>query len=61
MNAASLITAAAILELSAVVLGAHFGSLSGLSLGWVIAVSIEAVVMFPTVFRAARLIDASTQ
>ena len=39
------------LELGAAALGAYLAGLSGLSLGWVIALCIEAVFMAPTVFR----------
>lgn len=42
-----------LLELGVAVPGAHFGGLAGLSLGWVLAVSVEAVFMFPAVYRAA--------
>ena len=43
-----------LLELSAAAIGAHLGGLNGLSLGWLAAMSIEAVCMFPTVYRAMR-------
>jgi O-antigen/teichoic acid export membrane protein len=42
------------LELGASALGAHLGGLSGLSLGWLLAVCIEAGCMSGTVYRAAR-------
>jgi O-antigen/teichoic acid export membrane protein len=42
-----------LLELGIAALGAHLGGLVGLSLGWVIAVCIEAIFMFPAVYRAA--------
>ena len=42
------------LELGAAALGAHLGGLSGLSLGWVGALCIEAAYMFPIVYRAIR-------
>lgn len=42
-----------ILELGAAALGARLNGLVGLSLGWVIAICIEAVFMFPPVYRAA--------
>jgi O-antigen/teichoic acid export membrane protein len=41
------------LELGIAGLGAHFGGLAGLSIGWVVAVCIEAIFMFPVVYRAA--------
>ena len=41
-----------ILEIVAAVAGAHFGGLLGLSIGWVVAVSIESVFMFSTVYKA---------
>lgn len=40
-----------LLELVAAAVGGHLGSLSGLSLGWLIALCIESVFMFPTVYR----------
>jgi O-antigen/teichoic acid export membrane protein len=42
-----------LLELGVAALGAHLDGLVGLSLGWVAAVCIEAVCMFPTVYQAA--------
>jgi O-antigen/teichoic acid export membrane protein len=48
-----------ILELSMAALGGHFGGLAGLSLGWVIAVSIEGLFMFRSVYKAAWPEDAS--
>jgi hypothetical protein len=41
------------LELGASVLGAYLGGLSGLSLGWLLAVCIEAACMSRTVYKAA--------
>ena len=38
-------------ELVAAALGGHLGGLSGLSLGWFIALCIESVFMFPSVYR----------
>ncbi len=48
-----------LLELGAAILGAHLGGLSGLSLGWVIGISIEALFMSQTVHKAIRANDAS--
>jgi O-antigen/teichoic acid export membrane protein len=45
------IIAAGVLELGASALGAHLGGLSGLSLGWLTAVCIEAVFMFRPVWK----------
>ncbi|TMD68608.1 MAG: hypothetical protein E6I91_04065 [Chloroflexi bacterium] len=42
-----------VLELGIAAIGAHMDGLIGLSFGWVVAVCIEAVFMFPTVYRAA--------
>src|SRR6266487_2047472 len=47
-------------ELGASALGAHLGGLSGLSLGWLVAVCIEAVLMFSTVYKVVRPIRASS-
>ena len=41
----------AVLEVGLAALGARLGGLTGLSLGWVIAVCIEAVLIVPTVYR----------
>jgi O-antigen/teichoic acid export membrane protein len=42
-----------ILELGIAALGARLGGLVGLSIGWVVAVFLEAIFMFPTVYRVA--------
>jgi O-antigen/teichoic acid export membrane protein len=42
-----------VLELALATVGAHFGGLVGLSLGWDAALCIQAAVAFPAVFRAA--------
>jgi O-antigen/teichoic acid export membrane protein len=47
------LTYGALLEVGLAIVGAHFGSISGLSLGWVIAVCIEAAFMSPTLYRTA--------
>ncbi len=52
LNLTVFMVIADVLELSLAVLGAKFGGLSGLCLGWLIAVSLEAVIMFPAVYRA---------
>jgi O-antigen/teichoic acid export membrane protein len=49
------ITAGVLLELGALALGARLGGLSGLSLGWIAAIYIEAMCMFRTVYKAAQL------
>ncbi len=49
-----------ILELGGAALGAHLGSLSGLSLGWVLALFIEALFMSRSVYKAVRPIGTST-
>ncbi len=40
-----------LLELGGAVLGAHLGGLTGLSIGWVVAIYIEAGFMLPTVYK----------
>lgn len=42
-----------VLELGAAALGARLDDLVGLSVGWVVAVCIEVVFMFPSVYKAA--------
>lgn len=49
-----------VFELSGITLGAHFAGLTGLSVGWLIVVCVEALFMFRTVLQAARSGDAST-
>jgi O-antigen/teichoic acid export membrane protein len=49
--------AGGILELSASVIGAYLGGLSGLSIGWFAAVCVEAVFMSRTVYKIARAKD----
>lgn len=51
------VTLGVLIELGAIALGAHLAGLPGLSIGWLIALSIEAVYMFSTVSRAAQLGD----
>ncbi len=48
------IVSATLIELCAAALGARLGGLAGLSLGWVVALSAEAVFMSRTVFKAVR-------
>ena len=48
------LAAGVILELAAAALGAHFGGLLGLSLSWVVAVCLEAMLMSRTVYKAAH-------
>lgn len=50
----------ALLELGIAGLGARLGGISGLSLGWVIAVCIEALLMSRTVYRTIRPISTPT-
>jgi O-antigen/teichoic acid export membrane protein len=52
-TAAILIVGGAALELALVAVGASVGDLRGLSLGWVAALTLEAVVMARPVYRAA--------
>jgi hypothetical protein len=46
--------------LSFVIIGVHLGGLPGLSLGYVIALVIEAICMFGTVYKIARFTQPST-
>jgi len=45
------LSAGILLELVAAIIGGHFGSLLGLSVGWLIALCIEAAFMLPSVYR----------
>jgi O-antigen/teichoic acid export membrane protein len=47
------LAASAVLEVGLAVLGARLGGLTGLSLGWDIAVCMEALLMAPAVYRIA--------
>lgn len=51
------IIAGVVLELSLAALGGRLGGLLGLTLGWVMALNVEAIVMFRPVFRAVRPIN----
>jgi hypothetical protein len=54
MHRAALLQAcASALELALAATGAALGGLPGLSVGWLIAVTIEAIVMAPAVYRTA--------
>lgn len=53
------ITIGGILELGLAMAGAHFDELTGLSLGWVIALTLEALYMAYTVYRAANPINVN--
>lgn len=50
----------ALLELGLAALGARLGGISGLSLGWLIAVCIEAVLMSRRVYKTVRPISTPT-
>ena len=50
-----------LLELGAAALGAHLAGLTGLSIGWVVAISIESLFMLRTVYRVVRGIETSPQ
>ena len=52
--------ACGMLELSFVFIGVHLGGLPGLSLGYVIALVIEAICMSGTVYKTTRLTQPST-
>lgn len=49
------ITAGVLLEIGVIVLGARLGGLLGLSLGWIAAIYVESICMFPTVYKSLRL------
>jgi O-antigen/teichoic acid export membrane protein len=59
MNALLLAAIGLFLETGTAALGGHIGGLTGLSLGWVIGVCVEALFMFPTVHKAIRYTDTS--
>jgi len=50
-RAAFLVAATSVLELSGAIIGGEIGNLVGLTVGWVTAVCLEAVVMSPLVYR----------
>jgi len=54
------LAAGGLLELGLAALGAHLAGVSGLSLGWDIAVCIQALCMAPTVYKIARSTAIST-
>jgi O-antigen/teichoic acid export membrane protein len=54
-RAAKIMALCAVFELTLATIGAKVGGLTGLSLGWLIATCIEAVLMAGTVFRVAVL------
>jgi O-antigen/teichoic acid export membrane protein len=58
-NAVLPITIGTLMEVGGAALGAHLSGLSGLSLGWLAAISFEAVYMSRTVFRAARPMETT--
>jgi len=53
------ITVITLLEVAAAAAGAYIGGLSGLSLGWLIALCCKAMYMFPTVYKALQPVDMS--
>lgn len=48
-------TVTGFLELGGATIGAHLGGLNGLSIGWLVAMSIEAVFMSPAVYSAVKM------
>jgi O-antigen/teichoic acid export membrane protein len=52
-RAARLTTAGSILEISLASVGGAMGGITGISIGWLIAAGVEAVLLGPTVYRAA--------
>lgn len=57
-GAALRMAAGGFLELVMAGIGASLGGLSGLSVGWVAAVCVEAALMAPTVYKTATSVDA---
>lgn len=53
------IVVAGLLEVTAPALGAHLGGLTGLSLGLIVALCLEALFMSPTVYKIVRPLDVS--
>ena len=56
-SAAKVMALCALFELVLAAIGARMGGLTGLSLGWLVAICIEAVLMARQVFRVASLGD----
>jgi O-antigen/teichoic acid export membrane protein len=54
------LTVFGMLKLGCVIVGAYLGGLPGLSLGWLIALTIEGIYMAGPVYRILRFHDAST-
>ncbi len=54
------LTVGALLEVGAAALGARLGGISGLSLGWITAVGVEALFMSPRVYKTVRLTSTSS-
>lgn len=59
IKAAKIMAVGSVLELGLAAIGAHLGGLSGLSLGWVIAVCIEGLMTIVPVYRIATLVEQS--
>jgi len=57
-EASLILGVAAGFELLCAVIGAHFGSLLGLCLGWLFAATVQALVLFPPLYRAMRASNA---
>ena len=55
------LTAGALLELAASALGACLNGITGLSLGWLFAVCVEALFMSPRVYKTTRLTSLNKQ
>lgn len=53
IKAAKIIAVGSVLELGLAAIGAHLGGLTGLSLGWVIAVYIEGLMTITPIYRIA--------
>jgi hypothetical protein len=59
-SAMLLIAPCSIIELTVATVGGHLGNLTGLSLGWVIAVYIESIFMLPTIYKAITSAQKAT-
>ena len=48
-------------EITLAIIGAHFGGLTGLCIGWLVALTCQAVYMSPTVLQALNIITPRVQ
>ena len=59
LSTAKIMTICTILELVLATVGARWGGLAGLSLGWIAAIFVEAVFMFREVYKIAYPFSSS--